>query len=308
MKKYYLVCVKCNGYYELGESSEDLEIFEKLQFDNKSFECSGCGGEVILVEDINNYFKYYVDNKVNRYNKKFILNKASIFLISLLIIVPLTFFLINTSIIDPNNLITHNHSLLSSDYRGYITKDVYSNINAFSSNTKTIAIVTGMHPREKLSKNVTNSIISNYNLKPNTQIVHYDIEVTNNPDDYRTGRNNGEGLVVDYILPDVLKSNDDLVIICHDHELGYGEGYYVATPQMDESSIKLAENLKQSISGFNYIRSDNIKETSNSAKKVSKPLALNGYKTLVYEIPEWSKYSESYSVTESVIRQCFNFI
>jgi hypothetical protein len=139
-------------------------------------------------------------------------------------------------------------------------------------------------------------------------IVHYDIKVTNNPDSYNEGRNNGEGLAADYILPDILKSNDDLVIICHDHKQGYGQGFYIATPEMDEKSVKIAELVNQSIPGFNYYRADNIKESSSSAVKFSKPLASAGYMTFVYEIPEWITCNEAYSMTKTFIDKCFYFI
>jgi len=311
VEKYYLVCVKCNGYYELGESLDDLRIIQDIQYNNENFECSDCGGDVVLVEDTYGY--YNLNNEYESYdetNKKTIISKSILSVICLLILVPILLFLNNSwsDTTASDTQIIHNHSLLSSDSRGYIVKDIYANTNGFNSKAKTIAIVTGMHPRENLSKNITSSIISKNMLSSGTQIVHYTIEVTNNPDNYSTGRSNGEGLAADYILPDILKSNDDLVIICHDHKPGYGEGYYIATPQMDENSMKLAESIKQSIPGFNYIRSDNIKESTSSAKKISKPLASAGYKTLIYEIPEWVNYNEAYSMTKSFIDQSFNFI
>jgi hypothetical protein len=200
-----------------------------------------------------------------------------------------------------------NHSLIGSDNRGFVLKDVYAGSNT-NSNSKTIAIVTGIHPRETLSKNVTSDLIRKYTLDPNTKIIHYDIKVTNNPMDYTYSRNNGEGLASDYILPDILKSSSDLVIICHDHKQGYGQGFYIATPEMDEKSIKMAELVNKSIPGFRYYKSDPTKPSSTSNIRFSKPLASSGYKTFVYEIPEWISYNEAYNMTKTFINKCFDYI
>ena len=302
MEKYYLVCTRCNGYYELedGESPDDFELCQ-------------CGGDLILVQNINDYFdneEYKEYEEYTASNRKKKINKSTLFLVSLIIIIPLFLFLNGTwfNINDSDNSRIQDHSLIGSDTRGYVIKDVYATSKTLSPNSKTIAIVTGIHPREGLSKNVTGDLIDKYHLYSNMNIVHYDIKVTNNPDSYREGRNNGEGLAADYILPDILKSNDDLVIICHDHKPGYGQGFYIATPQMDEKSVKIAEFVNQSIPGFNYYRADNIKESSTSALKFSKPLASAGYSTIVYEIPEWITYNEAYSMTKTLIDKCFNFI
>lgn len=310
MKEYYLVCTRCNGYYQLDEG-ESPEEFEECQ----------CGGELILVEDIYDYFdngeyndyeheyKYEFDEYAPNYRNKKI-NKVTLFLVLLIIIVP-TFLILKGTIFDINmsdDSMVQYHTLLGSDFRGYVIKDVYATSSIFNQNSKTIAIVTGIHPREDISKNVTTDLIRKYPLKSNMKIVHYDIKVTNNPDNYKLGRTNGEGIAADYILTDILKSDSDLVIICHDHRPGYGQGFYIATPEMDEKSVKTAELINQSISGFNYYRADNIKEHTTSALKFSKPLASAGYRTLVYEIPEWISYNEAYSMTENFISKCFNYI
>ncbi len=296
VKEYYLVCKSCNGYYKL-EENESPDLFDNCQ----------CGGDLILVTDIDEYFEDSYHNQfepVNKNNRR----KASIFfLIALIILIPSFIFLNGTLFSDiPKTL--NNHTLIGSDTRGYVTKDVYAGSTALVGNSKAIAIVTGIHPRESLSKNVTNELISKYPLKSNMKIVHYDIDVTNNPDNYNVGRTNGVGLAVDYIIPDILKSNCDLVIICHNHKQGYGQGFYIATPEMDEKSVKLGEMVNQSIPGFNYYKADNIKEHTNSATLFSKPLASAGCATFVYEIPEWVSYEEAYNTSRNFIDKCFNFI
>ena len=78
----------------------------------------------------------------------------------------------------------------------------------------------------------------------------------------------------------------DAVIISHSHNPYYGEGFYIATPEMDDASVTIAEKINQT-SDFNYYPvTGNETYKSTSAVLVSKPIAQAGYPTFVYEIPE----------------------
>jgi hypothetical protein len=110
--------------------------------------------------------------------------------------------------------------------------------------------------------------------------------VTKNPKDYKKGRVNGEKLVHDYVNPDVTKSDADCVIISHSHVEWYGEGFYLATPEMDNASVEIAKKISEN-SDFNYYPvTGNETYKSTSAVLVSKPIAQSGHPTFVYEIPE----------------------
>ena len=118
------------------------------------------------------------------------------------------------------------------------------------------------------------------------KIIHYKVTVTDHPQDYKIGRDNGEKLIHDHVNPDVTKSDAGAVIISHSHIPEYGQGFYLATPEMDNASVKIAEKVKNE-SDFNYYPVTG-QETykSTSAVLVSKPIAQAGYPTLVYEMPE----------------------
>jgi len=279
----YLICLRCGGYYKLkwDESAHDFVSCE-------------CGGELVYTENISYRPKY---------NKK-----RSILILTVLMVIIVSWagflaaFMPNsggTSAFTPPSF--------ASDSKGLVTKDVYSASNT-SVNKKSIAIITGMHPREKLSHNAVADVIKTYSLSTNQEIVHYNINVTDQPDDFYIGRNNGEGLAAQYILPDIMKSHVDLVIICHDHEPGYGQGFYIATPKMDPSSVQLAEFMNQTLSGFNYYKVNTTREHSSSAIRISNPLASAGFRTFVYEIPEWTTYTQATQETHNLIKACFSMI
>ena len=219
-----------------------------------------------------------------------------------------------------NTASSTKHTTLGSDSRGYVIKDVYmpnetlnsklANITGKSSQkTVKVAVVTGIHPRETLSINASTAVVKDYAKSHNVEIVHYAIVVNANFDYYTLGRNRGQGLAADYILPDVAKSDYDLVIICHDHKKGYGEGFYIATPLMDNKSMTLAEKVDSILPGLKYLPSDtNPKHKGTSTEIFTKPLASSGHPTFVYEIPEWLSYNEAYNVTYSLIDASYKSI
>ena len=164
---------------------------------------------------------------------------------------------------------------------GTVEKGISGNVSA----NKTIALITGIHPREKLSIEPEIEAAKEFGNN-DVKIIHYMVTVTDHPDDYDTGRANGESLVHDFVNPDVTSSDADAVIISHSHNADYGEGFYVATPEMDNASVEMAEKISKT-SDFNYYPvTGNESYKSTSAVLVSKPIAHEGYPTFVYEIPE----------------------
>ena len=174
-----------------------------------------------------------------------------------------------------------NYTTLANTSIGTVEMGVAGNENA----STCIALITGIHPRETLSIDPEIQAAKEYG-NDNVKIINYKVTVTQNPMDYEEGRANGESLVHDYVNPSVTASDADAVIISHSHNPNYGEGFYLATPEMDDASVNMAEKISQN-SDFNYYPvTGNETYKSTSAVLVSKPIAQSGYPTFVYEIPE----------------------
>jgi hypothetical protein len=189
------------------------------------------------------------------------------------------------------------------DDRGYVTKEVYAH---YGPSTNQIVIITGIHPRESISIAPEQWAAKVFAILTPVEIINYNIVVQKDPQDYNLGRANGEGLAADYILPDIKKSDYDVVIIAHAHQPGYGEGYYVATPEMDDTSVLIARLVTSTEPSFIYYPgTKNSKAKTSSAKLVSKPLAAAGYPTLVYEIPENVTSLESFLKTYSLLENIY---
>lgn len=196
-----------------------------------------------------------------------------------------------------------SNNVLGSDNKGFVTKEIYSNPDA--SGPK-IAVVTGMHPREITAKNVVPDVLKDYTSKHNIEIVNYQVNVTDQPGNFKIGRQNGEALVARYVVPDIAKSNYSLVIICHNHVQGYGEGYYIATPTMDDKSINLAQLTHNMLPYFNYYQR-NVKTTpeQSSINAVDYPIVATGTPVFVYEIPGLDGYDDVFNNTNRLIDSVF---
>lgn len=205
-------------------------------------------------------------------------NKIILIAVILLIIGSLLYFGFSMK-----NEISISSSMLANTDTGTVEKFIYGNASA----NNTIALITGIHPREPLSIDPEIKAAKEY-VRDNedVKIIHYQVTVTKDPQDYEKGRYNGEHLVHDYVNPDVTSSDADCVIISHSHIPTYGEGFYVATPEMDDESVDISNKIKDS-SDFNYYpKTGNETYRSTSAQLVSCPIAQAGYLTFVYEIPE----------------------
>jgi hypothetical protein len=198
----------------------------------------------------------------------------------------------------------HEVSNIGSNTLGYVEKDVYSH---YPKPSVKIAVVSGMHPRENLSKEVLPNVVKNFSSNNNVEIVNYKVVVLDNPDNFVLSRANGEKLVHDFVIPDIKASDFDLVIIGHDHEKGYGDGFYIATPSMDSKSVDLAEKVIKKIPVFNYYkRSTEKAPESTSITNVDNPIVKTGTPLFVYEIPEWLSSEEAYLKSYDLVEASLN--
>lgn len=201
----------------------------------------------------------------------------------ILLIIILVLILAVVIVNDKTQFDNSPYHVIGNNSLGTVEKIIYGNASANNS----IALITGIHPREKLSINPEIKAAKEYASEhDDVKIIHYQVNVTKDKKDYKKSRNNGESLVHDFVNPDVTQSDADCVIISHSHVEWYGEGFYLATPQMDNASVKIAKKINKTTDFGYYPRTGNETYKSTSATLVSCPIAKAGYPTFVYEIPE----------------------
>ncbi len=204
------------------------------------------------------------------------------------------------------NNINQTDNVIGSNNKGYVTKSVYASGGLHQNK---IAIITGIHPREKIAIAPMEDVIKNYALTHDIEITDYSIHVLDNPENFTVGRTNGEDLAAEYIVPDIKKSDYKLVIIFHAHQEGYGDGFYIATPSMDNKSVELAQNVRKTLPSFRYYKSPKKSlYKATSVIKVSDPIAAEGYPTFVYEIPEQNTTENAAEMTNKLVDACVNSI
>ena len=224
----YLCCDKCEKCYELqpGESPEDF------------YPTCDCGGVLKVYNNLDDFNNRNMSPK--KTGRRGFKSKFLIILIIFAVTVVLAYSWAN---------IENTSTLLGSNNLGSVSKIVYTHPGV--SGPK-IAVVTGMHPREISAKEVVPGVVKSYAETHNVEIVNYKVKVTQDPQDFAVGRQNGQDLVAQYVIPDIKNSDYSMVIIVHDHEQGYGNGYYIATPSMDAKSVALGQSVHSLLPDFNY--------------------------------------------------------
>ena len=199
---------------------------------------------------------------------------------------------------------TSPNRFIGNNSLGTVEKHIYGNASAENS----IVIITGMHPRERLAINPEIKAAKDYaSNRSDLNIIHYQVNVTKDPKIYKNGRANGESLVHDFVVPDIANTNAKAVIISHSHIEDYGEGFYLATPAMDNASVDIAYKINNTTDFNYYPRTGNESYKSTSATLVSKPIADLGYPTFVYEVPENITAKDSRSKTMELFDLLFKY-
>jgi hypothetical protein len=201
-----------------------------------------------------------------------------------ILLIVILLMILGLLILNENNQNDHKtYKVLGNSSLGTVERIIYGNETMNNS----IALITGIHPREKLAINPEIKAAKEYvKDHPDVKIIHYQVNVTKDPKNYKKGRANGESLIHDFVNPDITHSDADCVIISHSHVDWYGEGFYIATPEMDNKSVTVAYQINNTTDFGYYPRTGNESYKSTSAVLVSKPIAQAGYPTFVYEIPE----------------------
>jgi len=172
---------------------------------------------------------------------------------------------------------------------GYVEKEVYGN----QSSNETIAIITGVHPRESGFHNATAAALKDKSPFLSKKYIIYKIHVTKNPMHFTIGRMNGQLLANKFVVPDVIKIKPQLVVDIHEDlwtEAGYKYPRFIYPISRDDETMDYLTNITQNMS-FLKIYSPG----GSSPLYVTKPIARNGICAIVYETYKKDSYEKKYS-------------
>ncbi len=178
---------------------------------------------------------------------------------------------------------------LGSTSKGTVTKSgPYGNPNS----THKIAIIVGVHPLEANSHRAMVESILNRSNSLNSSYYIYSIDVTEDSDDYNTGRINGQLLASRYAVPDIKKNHFQLVIDVHSNRgknTGYKENRFLSVPVKSYKSRLIASEIIAEVPWLVYYVPPSEKGPK-SPKYITIPLINSKIPSIVYETYMYEPY------------------
>lgn len=194
-----------------------------------------------------------------------------------------------------------NSIILGSNSMGSV--ELIGPIGNKSSNVK-IAYIIGVHP---LEFNVHNTLYTALIAKANSLnycYYIYKVNVTNNPNNYDTGRMNGQLLANKFVVPDAVSKNYDLVVDIHSNQGTKGGNYketnFIFAPLNNATSKVFADEIIAKIPPLVYY----YPESQTSPNYVTIPIMKSNTPTLIYETYMY----ESIGITKDYINRLITTI
>jgi hypothetical protein len=189
--------------------------------------------------------------------------------------------------------VTASQQVLGNNSMGMVTKaGPYGNI----SSPYKVAYILGQHPRESRSHKAVSEAVKNNSDSLRYCYYLYYINVTQETYDFEEGRQNGQKLSKEFVVPDITQGNYTLAVDVHASNGKSFDEPYVFVPIDDDTSLKMARNLTTSIKWLYYYELPDY----TSPYYTTIPLIKNGTPSIIFE---------AYAEPSSIIgQQCLEFV
>jgi hypothetical protein len=154
------------------------------------------------------------------------------------------------------------------------------------SSPKKIAIITGVHPLEHQAHTAMVESLKTHNSTLKECYYVYKVNVTRDAQDYDKGRNNGQKLANQYIVPDIEKQGYNLAIDVHSNQGKYQKKRFLYVPLTSPTSQNTASQIVKQI---RWLTIYNPPEPT-SPTYVTIPLIKAGIPSMVYETYMYDPY------------------
>lgn len=196
---------------------------------------------------------------------------------------------LNTTLLNNKSNSENYRSILGNESYGWAEKEVYGNQNS----EETIAIITGVHPRESGFHNATADALKNKSTSLSKKYIIYKIHVTENPLHFTIGRMNGQLIANKFVVPDVIKIKPKLAVDIHE-DLGETVGYsYRRFIYPISKNNETTDYLNIIIQKMPFLKI--YSPGGSSPSYVTKPIANAGICTIIYETYKEDSYEKKYS-------------
>ena len=142
-----------------------------------------------------------------------------------------------------------------------------------------IAYIVGVHPLESDAHQAMINSITEHNSTLKYCYYIYRVNVTENADNYNTGRMNGQLLANKFVVPDIEKQNFQLAVDVHSNVGNWAETRFLFSPVDGTKAETIAMNIKSKLPWLSYY----VPPNPTSPDYVTIPLINAGIPAIVYE-------------------------
>ncbi|MEG3225268.1 MAG: hypothetical protein BME94_07070 [Methanobacteriales archaeon Met13] len=162
-----------------------------------------------------------------------------------------------------------------------------------------VAYIVGVHPLEFKSHWAMKEALMDRKNSLKYSYYIYEVQVTQNREDYNIGRAHGQQLAKEYVVPDIQAKVFNLVVDVHSNRGDYVEKRFIAVPVRENRSDNAAQQMVNKIPWLK-IYAPPPEKGPTSGPYVSIPLINSGTPTVVYE----TYLNDSYGI---LLQQAFEF-
>lgn len=159
-----------------------------------------------------------------------------------------------------------------------------------------IVYIVGVHPLEYQAHNAIFETIKNQNKSLENCYYIYQIEVTQDKDNYNKGRANGQSLANTIAVPDIEKMSIKLVIDVHSNEGNYQEKRFLFIPMDSEKSEKIAGEIKNQTNWLTIYSPPN----PTSPSYITIPLIKSGIPSMIYETYTYESINQTQKQAQEI--------
>ena len=170
---------------------------------------------------------------------------------------------------------THNIMLGNTSYGNVMKVGSFGNK---SSNIK-IAYIVGVHPLESNAHEAIIESITQHNNSLKYCYYVYRVNVTENADNYNTGRMNGQLLANKFVVPDITSNHYQLAVDVHSNVGNWAQNTFLFSPVNNSRSESIGMNITHKLHWLKYY----VPPNPTSTVYVTEPIIKTGIPAIVYE-------------------------
>jgi hypothetical protein len=170
---------------------------------------------------------------------------------------------------------TYTTPLGNTSYGNVVKVGPYGNK---SSNVK-IACIVGVHPLESDAHQAMVESITQHDNSLKYCYYVYHVNVTENADNYTTGRMNGQLLANKFVVPDINNQNYQLAIDIHSNVGNWAQNTFLFSPVNNSTSESIGMNITGQLKWLKYY----VPPNPTSTVYVTEPIINAGTPAIVYE-------------------------